>query len=77
MNYRGYEYYFANPTGGKAGKGRNKTSTIRVFDGDRIVKQQRYTCLSTTRGAAWAIRRIQAWIDKQIESKGGDNAKSL
>ena len=39
----------ARPTGGKAGKGHNKTSTIQVFDNETncIVKQFRYSVDST------------------------------
>lgn len=44
MNY--YALKFARNTGGKAGKGRNKTSTVqvvqRVGEGYRVLKQFRF-----------------------------------
>ncbi len=42
--YKGYRIKHANPTGGKAGKGCNKTSTIQVMDGSgrMLLKSVRY-----------------------------------
>lgn len=37
-----YELKHPLPTGGKAGKNNNQTSSIQVFDGNRIIKQFRY-----------------------------------
>ncbi len=37
-----YKIKLANPTGGKAGKGCNVTSTIQVFYHDFVIKQVRY-----------------------------------
>ncbi len=37
-----YRIKKANPTGGKAGKGRNKTSTVQVLYRSCVVKQFRY-----------------------------------
>jgi len=41
--YRGYVIKTANPTGGKAGKGFNKTSTVQVLNQDNmLIKHFRY-----------------------------------
>jgi hypothetical protein len=39
----GYTIKLANQTGGKAGKGHNKTSTVQVIKDGCLVKQFRYT----------------------------------
>lgn len=49
IDYKGYTIRLARQTGGKAGKGYNKTSTVQIvekfgFDGllERVVKMVRY-----------------------------------
>lgn len=39
----GYTIKLAHQTGGKAGKGHNKTSTVQVIKDNFIIKQFRYT----------------------------------
>lgn len=38
-----YKIKFATPSGGKAGKGHNKTSTIQVIRDSMIIKMFRFT----------------------------------
>ena len=42
MNYKGYEIRQARLSGGKAGKGYNRTSTMQVYGGNHIIKQIRF-----------------------------------
>lgn len=39
--YRGYKLYLPT-SGGKAGEGRNKTSTLQIRNGNEIIKQIRF-----------------------------------
>lgn len=46
MMVYGYLICLARSTGGKAGRGLNKTSTAQVFEGDFLVKQFRFEVAS-------------------------------
>lgn len=54
-----YTIQAAKPTGGKAGKVNNKTSTINIMKGQMIVKRFRYE--TNFRSAEKAERRAIAW----------------
>jgi hypothetical protein len=60
MTYKGFEIIPASPTGGKAGRGCNKTSSLQVFKvgGNSILKQFRFNVsdgLSIKRATAKAM----------------------
>jgi len=64
MKYHGYTIDTARPTGGKAGKGRNKTSTVQVFGPDMMLKQFRYKVGGTLSfDTAW--QKAKDWVDAQ------------
>lgn len=54
-----YRIEKANPTGGKAGKGHNVTSTIQVFRGQHMMKDFRYA-VGNPRSYFEAVRRARA-----------------
>jgi hypothetical protein len=62
MKYKGYTIRAARSTGGKAGKGRNKTSTVQVLKDDMLVKAVRFKVDSAE---SWtkARTKAKAWID--------------
>lgn len=71
--YKGKLIKTASPTGGKAGKGLNKTSTIQVFDPKetRLDKQIRYN-VGDPKSLLKAIQKSKDWIDgKKIDERGG------
>lgn len=65
--YKGYEIHIPT-SGGKAGKGFNKTSSLQVRKNSCIVKTFRFqtACTSCSTGAADAVRRAKAWVDWRL-----------
>lgn len=66
MKYKGYTITTARPTGGKAGKGCNKTSTVQVFGpgGTTLEKQFRFKVGGTLSfDTAW--QKAKDWVDVQ------------
>lgn len=74
MNYKGYEICTANQRGGKAGRGRNKTTTLQVHEpssgGSLVKKQFRYT-VGNEHSYGGALHKAKLWVDEQssIQSK--------
>lgn len=52
----------ANPSGGKAGRGRNKTSTVQVFYGNLLVKQYRFL-MSSPESLIHATEKAKAYVE--------------
>lgn len=78
--YKGKIIKTANPTGGKAGKGFNKTSTIQVLEpsGDMLtlVKQIRYK-VGDSASLETAIKKARDFIDgKKTDTRGGSRPGS-
>lgn len=67
-DYKGYEVHLPT-SGGKAGKGCNKTSTIQVRRGGCIQKQFRWT-LGIAFDRQRAIEKAKAWIAIQRATEG-------
>jgi hypothetical protein len=63
-----YEIRFARQSGGKAGKGCNKTSTVQVLYGSCIVKQFRFL-MGNSQSIEQAIAKAEAYV---ITKKGGE-----
>ncbi len=61
-----YRIKLANQTGGKAGRGRNKTSTVQVFCGSCIVKQFRFSMIDHESYKA-AMMKAKHYIGKKHE----------
>lgn len=60
-DYKGYEFH--QPTsGGKAGKGCNRTSTIQIRQGNCIVKQFRFE-LDIFMDRIRAVKKAEKWVD--------------
>lgn len=76
MNYKNYEIVNAKPTGGKAGKGRNKTTTLQVFEGDLLKQQFRYP-VDSEHGYSNALRKAKLWVDAQLAEKERINSKRV
>ena len=69
-SYKGYEICDSNPTGGKAGKGKNITATIQIRDhnmsgGYLLKKQIRYT-INKSDDRKKAIKKAREYIDKNL-----------
>jgi hypothetical protein len=66
MEYKGYTIKQASQTGGKAGKGNNKTSTIQVRqelkEGYLLRKQIRYK-VDDPEGMKNAVQKAKDWAD--------------
>lgn len=63
------DFHFCLPeSGGKAGKGCNKTSTVQVFDPTNgfLVKQIRFS-MSEQGAVANAVRKGKKWVDNELE----------
>lgn len=72
MNYKGFIIRNATLSGGKAGKGYNKTSTIQVREpiggGDYLLKAQyRYTTGNQEQYTR-AILKARNWVDSQEQA---------
>ena len=65
MNYRGFEIRLASPTGGKAGRGFNKTSHVRAirFDKDKVVHKIFRFDVDDPQGALKATANARAFVD--------------
>jgi hypothetical protein len=62
MNYKGYDVRLARSTGGKAGRGHNKTSTVQVFKDSFLKKQFRYR-VGDTESYVRAEQKAWQWVD--------------
>lgn len=76
MDYKGYRIVNALPTGGKAGKGHNKTSTIQVLDRATgryrtMLKMFRYTVAKPC-DRDRAVSKAMAWIDERMLNEAID-----
>lgn len=62
--YKGHTIRLARPTGGKAGKGNNLTSTLQVFreGGHQILKAIRFNVADAESRKA-AARKARAFVD--------------
>lgn len=66
-SYKGYDIVVASNTGGKAGKGRNRTSSLRIIGKDRItVKTIRFDVDGTTKPEIDAVGLAEAYIDSIV-----------
>lgn len=68
--YRNYVIQFPLQSGGKAGKGHNKTSTIQVVDPQCsvLMKQVRYT-VNDAESRRKAIIKAMAFVDERAAQK--------
>lgn len=62
IDYQGYEWH-QPMSGGKAGSGHNKTSSIQVRDGQMVVKNVRYK-MGDKDSLLKAMDKVKAWCDK-------------
>ena len=71
--YKGFVIKTAKPTGGKAGKGRNKTTTLMVFDPVEglLLKLFRYT-LNDLQSFYSARLKAYDYIEKRLTSRAPD-----
>ncbi len=78
MKYKGFDVVLANPRGGKAGRGRNKTTTLQVREpfnsqGDYLLKKQiRFnvgTEEETKLAMRAAIKKATEFIDELVATK--------
>lgn len=69
MYYKGYTIQDASPTGGKAGKGHNKTTSVQVLErhGEGFVKlwHTRYKVGDMAARGRAVVRCIE-WVDKHM-----------
>jgi len=67
--YRGFPIRFARQTGGKAGKGCNKTSTIQVVseqtDGSVIIEKTVRFNVNERPSFVKAMVKAREWVDEQ------------
>jgi len=67
--YRHFPIRFAKQTGGKAGTGRNKTTTIQVVseqnDGSVVIEKSVRLNVGDRPSFVQAMVKARAWIDKQ------------
>lgn len=66
MNYKGYEIRSARPTGGKAGRGLNKTSTIQVLLSNQVMKAFRFK-VGDAASFDRATTTAKAFVDWMVE----------
>lgn len=70
MRYKGFEIRLAKQTGGKAGKNRNKTSTVQVWDWRKnnpdvfFLKKQIRFRVGDAQSLHAAYAKARAFIDK-------------
>lgn len=64
MKYKGYTICNARPTGGKAGKGCNKTSTVQIFKDNMLMKAFRFR-VGEVESYVVAKNRAKEWVDAQ------------
>ena len=65
-----YRIELAKQTGGKAGKGNNRTSTVQVrqvFDGGYAVAKQFRFVVGSQESLRMAIKKAQAWVTERGE----------
>lgn len=72
MKYKGYDIEYAKPTGGKAGRGRNQSTTIQVRepaggDGGGYLLKKSYRCKGGNLSKLAAIAKAKEFIDKLAE----------
>lgn len=67
--YQGFEIRHALPTGGKAGKGRNKTTSIRARMTTHPYYSKNFIYKVREQGAKEAaLKKALGWIDKMQEA---------
>ena len=66
--YRGYKFYLPT-SGGKAGPGRNKTSTLQIRNGNEIIKQIRFNVEDGHHDACDKARKFIDERRKQIRNE--------
>lgn len=76
MKYKGYEIKCANPSGGKAGRGCNKTTTIQVlepFGEDGYLLKKSFSFSTQDRMAEQlkivAMSKAKKFVDQLAEGK--------
>ena len=75
MKYKGYEIKCANPSGGKAGRGCNQTTTIQVepFGADGYLLKKSFSFSTQDRMAEQmkivAIAKAKKFVDQLVEGK--------
>jgi len=65
LKYKGYIVKPASPTGGKAGRGYNKTSTIQIIENMCVIKAFRFK-MNDFNSRAQAVQKAKSFIDEQI-----------
>lgn len=68
-----YEIRLARQTGGKAGKGRNQTSTVQVFCDGLLVKQFRFR-VDNMAGYGRAKEKAEAYVKSQPFERSPNHA---
>jgi hypothetical protein len=73
MKYKGYEIRQARDTGGKAGAGRNATSSLQVIEREpgqyiQVLKSVRYL-VGNSASLRQAYDTAKRWIDNQASTK--------
>lgn len=73
MQYRGYTIAESRPTGGKAGKGHNKTATIQVRepagDSGYLLKKQFRFPVDDDFKCKMAYQKAKAFVDNLLEKR--------
>ena len=78
ISYKGYKIKKCMPSGGKAGKGYNVTSTIQIFkEGESIIEKHiRYK--NREHGAiSGAVQKAKKWIDGVVEEELEESTKAI
>lgn len=68
LHYKGFVIKHARPSGGKAGKGRNKTTSIQVFKSNMVRKSISYK-KNDDNEYQLAVLKARDWIDKLLNSE--------
>lgn len=70
--YKGMTIKTARPTGGKAGRNNNRTSTVQVIDPEGLLRKQiRYKVSDGREGILRAFRKARAFVDGKEPERGG------
>lgn len=75
QDYRGFQLHVPQ-SGGKAGKGRNKTGTVQVRYSGQIMKQFRFDRFSTENYFK-AVDKARAYVDNWFGVSEGDSKALL
>jgi hypothetical protein len=80
MKYKGYEITTASQRGGKAGRGRNKTTTLQVREpasGGYLLKKQIRYRVGDAHGYGGALHKAKLWVDARCAEKDHINSKRV